>query len=80
MKTVLDLGPGEEGIVKDFSEDSLACRLLTFGLLPETKIQVVSKSPLGNAICLKLGEYLIALRKSEASKIIIQEVNGQIQP
>lgn len=71
MRTILDLNPGEEGIVNSFSEASLACSLLTFGLLPETKIKMVRKSPLGNAICIKLGDYLLAVRKTQASKIII---------
>jgi len=71
MRTVLDLKPGQEGIVHKFSEASLACSLLTFGLLPETKIKMIRKSPLGNAICLKLGEYVLAVRKSQASKILI---------
>ena len=77
MRTVLDLKPGEEGIVIDFKEDSLACSLLTFGILPETKIRLIRKSPFGNSLCLKLGEYYLAIRKSEASKIIIRSANEQ---
>lgn len=72
MKTVLDLNPGEVGTVEKFNEASLACSLLTFGLLPETKIQLVRKSPFGDAVCLKLGDYLLAVRKSQASKIVIR--------
>ena len=71
VRTILDLKPGEEGTVYKFSEASLACSLLTIGVLPETNVKMVRKSPLGNAVCLKLGEYLLAVRKSQASKIII---------
>jgi ferrous iron transport protein A len=76
IKTLLDLRPGEEGIVEDFKEESLKCKLLTFGVLPETNIKLVRKSPMGNAVYLKLGEYFFAIRKSQASKIIIRPVNG----
>lgn len=71
LRTILDLKPGEEGIVHKFNEASLACNLLTLGVLPETKIKLVRKSPMGNAVCLKLGDYLLAVRKTQASKIII---------
>ncbi|MDG2449141.1 MAG: FeoA family protein [Saprospiraceae bacterium] len=71
LRTILDLKPGEEGTVQKFNESSLACNLLTLGVLPETKIKMVRKSPMGNAVCLKLGDYLLAVRKSQASKIII---------
>jgi ferrous iron transport protein A len=70
-KTILDLKPGEEGIVHKFKEESLACSLLTLGVLPETKIKMIRKSPMGNAVCVQLGDYLLALRKKQASKIII---------
>lgn len=71
QRTILDLRLGEEGTVQKFSEASLACNLLTLGVLPETKIKMVRKSPMGNAVCLKLGDYLLAVRKAQASKIII---------
>ncbi len=70
-RTILDLKIGEEGVVKRFTESSLACNLLTFGVLPETKIKLIRKSPLGNAVCLQLGDYVLAVRKTQASKIII---------
>ncbi|MEE9372880.1 MAG: FeoA family protein [Saprospiraceae bacterium] len=71
IRTILDLKLGEEGTVYKFSEASLACNLLILGVLPETKIKLVRKSPFGNAVCLQLGEYLLAVRKDQASKIII---------
>lgn len=75
MKTLIDLKPGEEGIIEGFKEKTLACSLLTLGVLPETTVRVLRKSPMGNAIYLKLGDYFIAMRKSHASHIIIRSVN-----
>ncbi len=71
-KCALDLNIGESGIVKSFADDGMACKLLTVGIIPETKISMVSKSPFGGAYCLKLGKTLIAIRKSEAKTIIIE--------
>lgn len=70
-RSILDLKPGEEGTVHSFNESSLACNLMTLGVLPETKIKLIRKSPMGSAVCLQLGEYLLAVRKSQASNILI---------
>jgi len=71
-RTVLDLKVGEEGIISDFKEASVACRLLTIGIVPDSRISVIRKSPFGGALCLKLGETFVAVRKSEAKAIILQ--------
>ena len=75
MRTLLDLNPGEEGIIKDYKDTALACSLIIFGVLPDTPVKLVRKSPLGSAVCLKLGEYFLAVRKQQASKILIHDVN-----
>lgn len=71
-KTVLDLNIGEEGIIKDFEEASVACKLLTIGLVPDTRISLIRKAPFGGAVCLKLGQTFVAVRNSEAGAIILQ--------
>lgn len=71
-KTVLDLAIGEEAVVKDFKEASVACKLLTIGIVPQTRIVLIRKGPFGNALCLKLGETFIAVRKAEARAIILE--------
>lgn len=72
MRTVLDLKIGEEGTIKDFKEENVACKLLTIGIVPHTNISLIRKAPFGGALCFKLGETFIALRTQEAKAIIIE--------
>lgn len=72
VKTVLDLTIGEEAVIKDFKEESVACTLLTIGLVPHTRISLIRKAPFGGAVCLKLGQTFVAVRNSEAQAIIIE--------
>ncbi len=71
-RTVLDLAIGEEAIVKDFKEASVACKLLTIGIVPQTRISLIRKAPFGGAVCLKLGRTFVAVRNAEAKAIILE--------
>jgi len=71
-KTVLDLRIGEHGVIKDVQQDSFACKLLTLGITPDTSVCLVRKSPLGSALCLKIGETYLAIRKKEALSITLK--------
>lgn len=72
-KSVLDLKIGEVGYVKSFDNLDCACKLLTLGLLPKSRVTVVRKSPLGDALYLQLDGHKIAIRKNEGAAILIVE-------
>ena len=71
-RSVFDLNKNEVGIIKSFKDSRIACTLLTIGLIPETRITLMKKSPFGGAVCLKLGDTFVAIRNSEAKNIIIE--------
>ena len=71
MKTAKDLKPGQEGKILDFSDPFMAGQLMTLGILPETRLLLVRKSPFGSTFYFRSGNYNLALRKSEAANIII---------
>lgn len=71
-RNVLDLAKGEEATVKEFADSSMACKLLTIGIIPDSRITMIRKSPFGGAYCLKLGDTFIAVREKEAKSIVIQ--------
>ncbi|WP_235292188.1 FeoA family protein [Portibacter lacus] len=73
MRTILDLKKGESAVVVRFSNDSLSCKLLTMGILPDAKITMIRKAPFGGAFYLKLNGLNVAVRSSEAATIIIKE-------
>jgi ferrous iron transport protein A len=49
--------------------DTLVQRLLEMGLLEGEQIQVVSVAPLGDPIEIRLRDYRLSLRRSEAARI-----------
>ncbi len=71
-KTVLDLRIGEQGVIKALKEESMTCTLLTLGITPETTISLIRKSPLGSALCIRIGDTDVAIRKKEAQSIILK--------
>ncbi|MEZ4911825.1 MAG: FeoA domain-containing protein [Saprospiraceae bacterium] len=74
MKTLNDLRPGEEAFIQEIDLNIFACKFLSFGLMPRTKVHMVRLSPLGDAYYIKLGALHLAIRKSEASSIKIVDV------
>ncbi len=72
--TLNQLKVGQTGeILSVNSENRLACRLYDLGLLPETKVTVTGKAPLGDPIELFLRGYSLSLRLSHAKQIQIKE-------
>lgn len=72
-KTVLDLKVGEFGIVRSFDDMDCASKLMTMGILPSSKITLVRKSPLADALYIQLDGHKIAIRNSEGLAILLEE-------
>lgn len=72
-KSVLDLKIGETGLVKSFDNLDCACKLLTLGILPKSKVKLVRKSPFGDALYLQLDGQKIAVRNSEGLAILLED-------
>ncbi|RLF16359.1 MAG: ferrous iron transport protein A [Thermoprotei archaeon] len=49
-------------------------RLLDLGLLPGVKLRVVRLAPLGDPMEIEVRGYNLSVRKSEASQVIVEEV------
>lgn len=72
-RSALDLRIGEVGYVKSFDNLTCACKLLTLGLLPKSRITLVRKSPLGDALYLQLDGHKIAIRNNEGEAILLED-------
>lgn len=71
---LLQLKKNESARIVDYLDKELASRLLTLGLLPETKVMYVRKAPFGGAHYIKFNGHAIALRENEALSIIIEKL------
>ena len=70
-RSVADLKLGEKAIIQSFSDQLMSLKLLEMGCLPGAEICLFSKAPLGDPICLNVAGYCLAMRKSEAATILI---------
>ncbi|MDH5597807.1 MAG: ferrous iron transport protein A [Cyclobacteriaceae bacterium] len=71
-RSVASLKPGQEGVIKGFSDDVLSLKLLEMGCLPGTSVKFNYTAPFGDPICISVQGYELSLRVNEASSIEIE--------
>ncbi len=73
--TVADMKQGTEACVSELQgETSFQDRLRDLGFLPGTKIRLIRKSFLGDPLEVRLRGYHLAIRKSDAKKILLADM------
>jgi Fe2+ transport system protein FeoA len=60
---------GESGLISEFSDPQIACRILTMGMLPNSKVTLIRKGLFSETFYIKLDGQRMALRKNEAANI-----------
>ena len=70
-RNLLDLKIGETGVVAYVSEEELTGRILSLGLMPNTKIVLVRKAPFGGTLYIKANDTILGIRPDEAQQIKI---------
>ena len=76
VKTAADLNPGEEAIIKGYSDSVVSLKLMEMGCLPGIKIRLNFKAPFGDPIAIDVAGYNLSLRVSEASGIIVESLKN----
>jgi ferrous iron transport protein A len=71
-KTISALKRGAVGFINKFTDDEVAQKLMSMGILPGTRIELVRKAPLGGGCYVKADNLLIALRSEEAARVILR--------
>ena len=71
------LKEGDEGIVISIKSGDLALKLMEMGFLPGEIISIDKIAPLGDPLSVKIGSYLLSLRKEEAKAVIVRKTNLQ---
>jgi len=72
--TLKDAEIGSTVRIDSIAESSIKQRLMTMGLIPGTRIEVLRSAPLGDPIAIRLRAYNLALRKDDAEKIEVSKV------
>lgn len=74
--TLDHIKPGHTVIIKEVGgQGLLRRRLLEMGLTPKTKVKIRKVAPMGDPIEVYLRSYVLTIRKEDASKIVVEEVN-----
>lgn len=67
------LPPGSSGKVRVINaEGGARRRMLDLGLIDGTKVEALRKSPLGDPVAFQIRGAVIALRREESSKILVE--------
>jgi Fe2+ transport system protein FeoA len=69
------LAYGSSAIITNVGgENSLRCRFLDMGIIPKTKVELVSRAPMGDPIVIRIRGYELSMRIADAQRIDIEEV------
>ena len=75
MPSLDQLRPGQRGRIETLAgSDALVQRLLEMGLLEGEEVEVLGFAPLGDPLEVRLGDYRLSLRRSEAARITVEIV------
>lgn len=72
-RTLNELKAQESAKAISFTDPSLACKLTAMGVLPGATIEMVRKSPFGDAFYIKVDGVRLALRTEEAANILLTD-------
>ena len=71
--TLKDAEVGSTVKVISIEESPLKQRLMSMGIIPNTRVEILRSAPLGDPIAIRLRAYNLALRRDDAEKILVTE-------
>lgn len=72
--TLKDTQPGMVVRIDALGESALKQRLMTMGLIPGTRVEILNSAPLGDPIALRLRSYNLAMRRDDAASIQVTQL------
>ena len=63
---------GNRGVILELKKGDLSLKLMEMGFLPGETVLINKIAPLGDPISVKIGTYLLSLRKEEANAILVK--------
>ncbi len=70
-----ELKLGIDATIESFTDEEIALKLMEMGCLPGEIIRVERVAPLGDPIAVSISGYQLAMRKQEASTVIVSLIN-----
>ena len=63
---------GTCGIIRQFTNDHMASKMLSMGILPGKVLKLIRRAPFGGGLYIKVADCNIAVRDVEAQNILIE--------
>ena len=63
--------------IDSVGESKLKQRLMTMGVIPGTRVEILNSAPLGDPIALRLRSYNLAMRRDDAAQIEVSEIGKE---
>lgn len=74
MESILTLKVGELGEITGFKQLDLPLKFAEMGLMEGNTVEVLFIAPFKDPIAIKVCDYVLALRKSEAAQVWIKKI------
>jgi ferrous iron transport protein A len=65
------LSKDRKATISHFTDDLLATKMISIGVLPGSEVRIMQVAPLGGGMYLKVNNFKVAIRQAEASKIFV---------
>ena len=72
--TLKDTTAGMTVRIDALEESPLKQRLMTMGLIPGTKVEILNSAPMGDPIAIRIRSYNLAMRKDDAAYIQVTQI------
>jgi ferrous iron transport protein A len=72
IKTLSSLAVGTCGKISQFTDDKMASKMLSMGILPGKALKLIRRAPFGGGLYIKVEDNNIAVRNIEAQNILIE--------
>ena len=73
--TLRDAETGSTVRIDSVGESNLKNRLMTMGLIPGTRVEILRSAPMGDPIAIRLRSYNLAMRKHDAEQIQVSKIS-----
>lgn len=72
------LKDGENGILTEFLDTKIACKLMSMGILPGKEIALIRRVPFGGGLYVKVAGQNFAIREEEARSMLIDKTTEHL--
>ena len=72
LESLSNLKIGNCGIIRQFTDDRLASKMLSMGILPGKFLKLIRRVPFGGGLYIKVEDSNIGIRDNEAQNILIE--------